>query len=84
MKYTLYYAHARLKAVKGKRLRANTGIAHLSTAPTVSFISAPLILSLSGRSTGMICLFTPIALYSIFPSLEKGQIKMLKSSIHMD
>ena len=30
MKYTLYYARAKLKAVKGKRLRGNTGIAHLS------------------------------------------------------
>ena len=28
--YTLYYAHAKLKAVKGKRLRGNTGIVHLS------------------------------------------------------
>ena len=30
MKYTLYYARAKLKAVKGKRLRGNTGIVHLS------------------------------------------------------
>ena len=30
MKYILYYAHAKLKAVKGKRLRGNTGIVHLS------------------------------------------------------
>ena len=30
MKYTLYYVHAKLKAVKGKRLRGNTGIVHLS------------------------------------------------------
>ena len=30
MKYTLYYAHAKLKAVKGKRLVGNTGIVHLS------------------------------------------------------
>ena len=30
MKYTLYYAHAKLKSVKGKRLRGNTGIVHLS------------------------------------------------------
>ena len=30
MKYTLYYAHAKLKAVKAKRLRGNTGIVHLS------------------------------------------------------
>ena len=29
-KYTLYYACAKLKAVKGKRLRGNTGIVHLS------------------------------------------------------
>ena len=28
--YTLYYAHAKLKALKGKRLRGNTGIVHLS------------------------------------------------------
>ena len=28
MKYTLYYAHAKLKAVKGKRLQGNTGIVH--------------------------------------------------------
>ena len=28
--YTLYYAHAKLKAVKGKRLRGNTGIVHLN------------------------------------------------------
>ena len=28
MKYTLYYSHAKLKAVKGKRLRGNTGIVH--------------------------------------------------------
>ena len=26
MKYTLYYAQAKLKAVKGKRLQGNTGI----------------------------------------------------------
>ena len=30
MKYNLYYAHATLKATKGKRLRANTGMVHLS------------------------------------------------------
>ena len=30
MKYTLYYAQAKLKAVKGKRLQGNTGIVHLS------------------------------------------------------
>ena len=30
MKYTLYYAQAKLKAVKGKRLGGNTGIVHLS------------------------------------------------------
>ena len=30
MKYTLYYAHAKLKAVKGKSLRGNTGIVHFS------------------------------------------------------
>ena len=30
MKYTLYYAHAKLIAVKGNRLRGNTGIVHLS------------------------------------------------------
>ena len=28
--YTLYYADPKLKAVKGKRLRGNTGIVHLS------------------------------------------------------
>ena len=39
------------------------------TAQTVRFISAPQILSLSGRSTGIICLFTPITLYSVFPVL---------------
>ena len=33
MKYTLYYAHVKLKAVKRKRFRGNTGIpvVHLST-----------------------------------------------------
>ena len=41
----------------------------LFEAQTVRFISAPLILSLSGRSTGIICLFTPITLYSVFPLL---------------
>ena len=30
MKYTLCYAQAKLKAVKGKRLQGNTGIVHLS------------------------------------------------------
>ena len=30
MKYTLYYVRAKLKAVKGIRLRGNTGIVHLS------------------------------------------------------
>ena len=30
MKYTLYYAQAKLKAVKGKRLQGNTGRVHLS------------------------------------------------------
>ena len=30
MKYTLPYAHAKLKAVKGKRLRGNTGVVHFS------------------------------------------------------
>ena len=30
MKYTLYYAHSKLKAVKGKRLQGNTGMGHLS------------------------------------------------------
>ena len=30
MKYILYYPHAKLKAVKGKRLRGNTAIVHLS------------------------------------------------------
>ena len=28
MKYTLFYVHAKLKAVKGKRLQGNTGIVH--------------------------------------------------------
>ena len=41
-------------------------------AQTVPFISAPLILSLSGRSTGIICLFTPITLYSVFPLLARA------------
>ena len=30
MKYTLYYVHAKLKAVKGKSSRGNTGIVHFS------------------------------------------------------
>ena len=30
MKYTLYYARAKLKAVKGKRLQGNAVIVHLS------------------------------------------------------
>ena len=30
MKYTLYYVHAKLKAVKGKRLQGNTGVVHFS------------------------------------------------------
>ena len=29
MNYTLLYVHAKLKAVKGQRLRGNTGIVHL-------------------------------------------------------
>ena len=43
----------------------------LLTAQTVRFISVPLILSLSGRSTGTIRLFTPITLYSVFPLLTR-------------
>ena len=43
----------------------------LPTAQTVRFISVPLILSLSGRSTGIICLFTPITLYIVFPLLAR-------------
>ena len=31
MKNNLYYAHATLKVGKGKKLRGNTGIVHLST-----------------------------------------------------
>ena len=42
------------------------------TVQTVRFTSAPLILSLSGRSTGIICLFTPITFYSIFPVNEQA------------
>ena len=42
----------------------------LLTAQTVRFISDPLMLSLSGRSTG-ICLFTPITLYGVFPLLTR-------------
>ena len=30
MKYTLYYAQAKLKAVKGKRFQGDRGIVHLS------------------------------------------------------
>ena len=45
---------------------------HCFAAQTVRFISAPLILSLSGRSTGIICLFTPITLYSVFPLLARA------------
>ena len=44
---------------------------YANTAQTVRFISAPLILSLSRRSTGIICLFTPITLYSVFPLLAR-------------
>ena len=44
----------------------------LLTAQTVRFISAPLILSLSGRSTGNIYLFRPITLYSVFPLLVRA------------
>ena len=44
----------------------------LFTAQTVWFISAPLILSLSGRSIGIICLFTPTTLYSVFPLLARA------------
>ena len=42
------------------------------TARTVRFISAPLILTLWGRSTGIICLFTPITLYSVFRLLTRA------------
>ena len=44
----------------------------LLTAQTVRFNSAPPTLSLSGRSTGVICLFTPITLYSVFPLLARA------------
>ena len=44
----------------------------LLTAQTVRFISVPLILSLSGWSTGIICIFTPITLYSVFPLLARA------------
>ena len=44
----------------------------LPTAQTVRFISVPLILSLSARSTGIICLFTPITLYSVLPLLARA------------
>ena len=44
MKYTLYYAHAKLKAVKGKRLRGNTGIVHLSTKKKHLVTSESLLL----------------------------------------
>ena len=42
------------------------------TARTVGFISAPLILTLWGRSTGITCLFTPITLYSVFQLLTRA------------
>ena len=46
----------------------NCNIRHQSLQPrTVRFIAAPLILTLWGRSTGIIYLFSPIALYSVFP-----------------
>ena len=44
----------------------------LFAVQTIRFISAPLILSLSGKSTGIICLFTPITLYSVFPLLARA------------
>ena len=42
------------------------------TARTVRFVSAPLILTLWGGSTGIICLFTPITLYSVFRFLTRA------------
>ena len=42
------------------------------TARIVGFISAPLILTLWGRSTGITCLFTPITLYSVFRLLTRA------------
>ena len=42
------------------------------TAWKVRFISVPLILTLWGRSTGIICLFIPIKLYSVFRLLTRA------------
>jgi len=42
------------------------------TVRKVRFISAPLILSLWARSTRIICLFTPITLYSLFRLLTRA------------
>ena len=42
------------------------------TVRTVRFISAPLILTLWGRSTDIICLFAPITLYSVFRLLTRA------------
>ena len=42
------------------------------TARRERFIWAPLILTLRGRSTGIICLFTPITLYSVFRLLTRA------------
>ena len=42
------------------------------TARAVGFISAPLILTLWGRSTDITCLFTPITLYSVFQLLTRA------------
>ena len=46
----------------------------LLIAQTVRFISIPLILSLSERSIGITCLFTPITLYNVFrPITSNGR-----------
>ena len=41
-------------------------------ARRVRFIWAPLILTLRGRLTGIICLFTPITLYNVFRLLIRA------------
>ena len=47
MKYTLYYAQAKLKAVKGKRLRGNTAILILKIAILIAILILKIAIVIS-------------------------------------
>ena len=69
MKYTLYYAQAKLKAVKGKRLRGNTAILILKIAILIAILILKIAIVISAL----------YKYYYYYSSFEYCEIEPLKT-----